>query len=331
MSTTLSPSPLPYPAQTRVEPLVPARAGPRWVPRTFAVAGVFLAIGVVFANFVRPWYLRWGTTSLEAVSTLPGDEIVPTAASRETRAITVHASVDRVWPWLAQIGQDRGGFYSYDLLENLVGCRMPTTDVLRPERQTWQLGDKLWMYPPDKAGGIGFATLRSYTPGRSLGFATRMSGTPLSAPENGSWSFALVPLGDSATRLLMRGRGAPGRSLLGVAFDRSIFEPAHFAMERRMMIGIAQLAEGGSRHRIENHVQVVLWAVTFALFVAACVMVFRREQWWTALAGVGATATVFQILTLRQPSPALGASLVAVLIALLWWPSRPKTPAGGVG
>jgi hypothetical protein len=295
----------------------------------FALVGLLVLIGVVFATFVRPWYMRWGATSVEALSTLPGDEIVPNAASRETRAITIHASADRVWPWLAQIGQDRGGFYSYDLLENLVGCRMPTTDVLRPAQQTWQLGDRLWMYPPDKAGGIGYATLRAYVPGRALGFGTRMSGTPLSAPENGSWSFTLVPLGDSATRLLVRGRGAPGRSLLGVAFDRSLFEPAHFAMERRMMIGIAQLAEGGSRHRLANHAQVVLWMITFALFLAACAMVLRRRHWVMALAGVGASATVFQILTLRQPPLTVGAFLVAVLIALLWWPRRTVMIDGG--
>jgi hypothetical protein len=94
----------------------------------------------------------------------------------------------------SQLGQDRGGFYSYDILENLVGCAMPTTDRLLPERQSWQIGDKLWMYPPEKAGGIGFATLRVRVPGRALGLATRAPGTPLTAPEDGSWSFILEPL-----------------------------------------------------------------------------------------------------------------------------------------
>src|SRR5512138_1407414 len=171
MSTTVSPPSVGYDDSSgRAAPLAQPQAGSSFGPRAFALAGVLLSIGIVFSSFVRPWYLRWGTTSLEAVIELPGDEILPKAASRETRAITIHASADRVWPWLAQIGQDRGGFYSFDLLENLVGCRMPTVDVLRPEKQTWALGDKLWMYPPDKAGGIGFATLRTYVPGRALGF-----------------------------------------------------------------------------------------------------------------------------------------------------------------
>ena len=331
MSTTISPPSVGYDASSsRVAPLAQPQARSSLGSRAFALAGVLLSIGIVFTSFVRPWYLRWGTTPLEAVIELPGDEILPKAASRETRAITIHAGADRVWPWLAQIGQDRGGFYSFDLLENLVGCRMPTVDVLRPEKQTWALGDKLWMYPPDKAGGIGFATLQSYIPGRALGFATRMTGTPLSAPANGSWSFVIIPLGDSATRLLIRGRGAPGRSLLGVAFDRSIFEPAHFAMERRMMIGLAQLAEGGSRQRLANHAQVALWTITFGLFVAAVVRVFRRRQWGLALVGVGVSAAVFQILTLRQPPLSVGAVLVAALAAIVWWPRRHVQSAGAV-
>src|SRR5690349_17482365 len=93
---------------------------------TVAIAGVSL----VFLTVVRPWYLRWGATDAELTMPLPGDEIIGTPASQETRAITVAAAAHRVWPWVAQLGQDRGGFYSFDLLENLVGCRMPTTDTL---------------------------------------------------------------------------------------------------------------------------------------------------------------------------------------------------------
>ena len=108
---------------------------------------------------------------------LPGDEIVPAARSRETRAITIAAPAAQVWPWLAQLGQDRAGFYSYRLLENLVGCEMPNIEQLDPRLQSWKLGDKLWMYPPRKAGGVGFAVLAAYEPGRALGFATRQIGT----------------------------------------------------------------------------------------------------------------------------------------------------------
>ena len=288
------------------------------------------ALGLTFATVIRPWYLQWGTTVAERTAPLPGDEIVPGAAVQETRAITIDAPVDAVWPWVAQTGQDRGGFYSYDLLENLVGCEMPTVDSLRPDKQQWVVGDKLWMYPSTKAGGVGYAVLRVYIPGRALGFGTYFAGTKPQGPEDGSWSFVLQPLSDSTTRLLVRGRGAPGRSLLGVAFDRSIFEPMHFVMEKRMMYGIEDLAEGRARHRYVNHAQVVLWAITFAMFVAGLVSVFVGPVWRRKLAGTVTAAVVFQILTLGQPPIDVAILLMLITGAVLWWPVAPGSPLSRV-
>ena len=291
--------------------------------RSLLLGGSLAAIFVAFFLFVRPWYLRWGATDDEIRRPLPGDEIIPEATRQETRAITILAPVDLVWPWLAQLGQDRGGFYSYDLLENLVGCEMPTEDHLQPDRQLWQLGEKLWMYPPHKAGGMGFATLHTYLPGRALGFATRSTGTALTAPEDGSWSFVLEPQGAATTRLLIRGRGAAGRSLLGVGFDRSIFEPMHFVMERRMMIGLKHLVEGGDRGRVSNHVQVVLWTITFALFITAIVKVVRGVvASGRATAALITAAAVFQLLTFAQPPLGIGLVLTVVVAAILWWPRQ---------
>ena len=288
--------------------------------RYAALTAILAAILSAFLMFVRPWYLRWGATDADAARALPGDEIIPDAAGQETRAITIHAPVHRVWPWLAQIGQDRAGFYSFDLLENLAGCEMPATDLLDPRQQSWRLGDRLWMYPPRKAGGAGFATLRTLVPGRVLGFGTRLFGTPRSAPENGSWTFVLEPQDAFTTRLLVRGRSAPGRSLLGTAVDRLVFEPAHFAMERRMMIALKELAEGGARRRVENHLLVVLWTIVWVLFAAAVVMTLAGPDGWRALIAVPAAAVVFQILTLGQPAVAFGALLTAVAASILWWP-----------
>ena len=298
--------------------------------RLAATLAAAVLLGAVFALVVRPWYLAWGATPAERTMALPGDEIVPNARNQETRAISIDAPADSVWPWIAQVGQDRGGFYSFDLLENLVGCEMPTVDSLRPGRQQWAVGDKLWMYPSTKAGGVGYATLRVLIPGRALGFGTWYAGTPPSGPEDGSWSFVLVPVNDSTTRLLVRGRGAPGRSLLGVAFDRSIFEPMHFVMEKRMMIGIKQLAEGDSRQRVLNHVQVVLWFVTFAMFVVGLASVFVRPAWKRALSGTVAAAVVFQVLTLGQPPVDVGILLVLIVATLLWWPVKPGSPLAAI-
>jgi hypothetical protein len=284
----------------------------------FRVLLLIGALGIVlttFLTYVRPWYLRWGASDAELTRSLPGDDIIPDATAQQTRAITIQAPIERVWPWLAQLGQDRGGFYSFDLLENLVGCEMPVDDVLRPEHQVWRLGDKLWMYPPDKAGGAGFATLRSYVPGRALGFATRAVGTGLDEPENGSWSFVLQPIDARRTRLLIRGRLAPGRSTAGVAFDRLVFEPIHFFMERRMMLGIKDLAEGRSRGRPVNHAQVGLWVLAFLLLSGTGVLLLRGDDWILAAMAFVSAALVFQVLTLGQPPPAVGAAILVMASA----------------
>jgi hypothetical protein len=280
---------------------------------------VALALAAIAANYLaytRPWFLQWGATPDELTRVLPGDEIVANAASQYTRAVTIHAPAEHVWPWLAQLGQDRGGFYSFDLLENIVGCQMPVHDVLRPEKQTWHEGDRLWMYPKEKAGGVGFATLQAYLPGRAMGFATRAPGTMLNEPEDGSWSFVLEPIDGRTTRFLIRGRLAPGRSTAGLAFDRLFFEPVHFFMERRMMLGIKALAEGRDRGRATNHAHIALWVVGFALAVGAAVLILRRRDWLRPLVTFLAAALVFQILTLIQPSLAVGALLTALVAAL---------------
>jgi hypothetical protein len=289
--------------------------------RLAAFASIMALVVAAFMSFVRPWYLTWGATPEEQRRILPGDAIVADAAGQTTRAITIDAPIERVWPWLAQLGRDRGGFYSYDQLENLFGCEMPTDDVPRPTQQSWAIGDKLWMYPATKAGGIGFATLRAYAPGRAMGFGTRMSGTPIDAPENGSWSFVVEPIDATRSRLIVRGRGTGERSILGEAFDHAIFEPAHFVMERRMMIGLKQIVETGDRHRAENLAHIVLWTLLFGLFVGSSVAMLAGGSMRRTSAGVAGSAIVFQILTFTQPPIAVAAILTIAAFAVVVFPS----------
>src|SRR2546427_12872918 len=97
-------------------------------------------------------YLRWGTTDREVRDPLAGDDLIPNADMIATRAITIHAAADRVWPWIAQLGQERGGFYSYDWLENLVGCNIHSSNRILPE---WQ-DTKGWDEDPvAPAGWLG--------------------------------------------------------------------------------------------------------------------------------------------------------------------------------
>jgi hypothetical protein len=116
----------------------------------------------VYTFFIRPWHLRWGATDEELSKPLPGDELVPHPAIESTRAITVNAPLEEVWPWLAQIGQDRGGFYSYEWLESLAGCRMRNADRIHPNWQHREVGEIVFLHP---ATGMKVAT---FEPGRAI-------------------------------------------------------------------------------------------------------------------------------------------------------------------
>jgi hypothetical protein len=285
------------------------------IDRPLLRAGALLAclagLLAVYFGVARPWFRRWGATDAEVRMSLPGDEIVPSARSRETRAITVAAPAEQVWPWLAQIGQDRGGFYSYKRLEDLFGCEMPDVRALVPELQRWKLGDKLWMYPPGKAGGVGFAVLAAYVPGRALAFATRPMGAAATAPADGSWAFVVNPIDAHSSRLLFRGRAAGELRPMVAAFNKAVFEPVHFAMERRTMEGIKALAEGRSPSTLRDDIQVGLWTILFAGFLVSGGMVLAGRNPAHHLATFIGCGLLFQFLTLVQPPPILGVILVA--------------------
>lgn len=292
--------------------------------RLLALASVFGGFLLAFLALVQPWYARWGATDEEVAARLPGDAIISDATSQETRAITIDRPIERVWPWLAQLGQDRGGFYSFDALENLVGSKMPTGDVPLPDRQAWAVGERLWMYPPERAGGIGFAVLREYEPGRALAFGTHVPGAAEDV-DTGSWTFALRKIDPWTTRLIIRWAQSSS-SWLGRAFDRAILSPMHFVMERRTMIGLKEVAEYGSRARLANHAQVVLWVLTLGAVAVAKWLVLTSEHWVRALKLVAAAAALFAYLTLGQPSWIIGGALLAVLIAWTIRVARPAPP-----
>jgi hypothetical protein len=199
---------------------------------------------------------------------------------------------------------------------------MKNLDYLIPALQYWKEGDKLWMYPPDRAGGIGQAPLARYDPGHALVFYTRRPGTASTDQPDGTWAFVVEPIDAAASRLVMRGRARGSLGLLGAGFERSIFEPIHFAMERKMMEGIKARAEGRSVSESRDNVQVLLWALTFALFVSSAVLVLRGGRHWRWHAGTfTAAGLLFALLTLVQPSVFLGSALVVLLGLGTWMPA----------
>ena len=201
---------------------------------------------LIFSPLLRGWYNRWGATAEETRQPLPGDDLVPQPLLGYTHAITIHAPAERVWPWLAQIGQGRGGLYSYDGLENLIGCKIHSVDRLLPEFQQPQVGDPIRMGP---AGYPCFA-VASVEPRQALILlsADPKTGQPVAyQPPAGlkkfaaaTWQFVLNPLGAEAVRLLVRQRLAYSPDM---AWIWRLTEPVAFVMERKMLLGIRRRAE----------------------------------------------------------------------------------------
>ena len=184
---------------------------------------------------------NWGATPEEAAATLPGDDLVPGPAEQTTLAVTIDASADEVWAWLVQIGQGRGGMYSYDWLENLIGLDIRSSDEIREEWQHLDVGDRV-VVVPERYGplptGYAFSVAR-VDPGRTL--VLRQS--PPEHPWNGVWSFHSIPTGDGRSRLLARSR-TERQPQVGLRIATRLGEPVTLVMTRRMLRGIKHRAEG---------------------------------------------------------------------------------------
>ena len=230
------------------------------------VAAAGAALGASYALAIRPWWRSWGVDPTEAEVALPGDDLVADAIVVETRGVEIGAPPDAVWPWLVQMGYDRAGWYSYDVVDMKGG----SANRIVPELQSLAVGD-LVPNSPETA-----FVVRALDPGRSLVLyaddatvqdqvaaararkeageaieetpanlkaATRMMP---SMPEfAASWTFVLTPLNDGRrTRLVERFRvrmpapEGPAATVMGNAFGFGVF-----AMTRKQMLGIRDRAE----------------------------------------------------------------------------------------
>lgn len=187
----------------------------------------------VLGLYSRALWIHRGLSHDEWAARWPGDEFVPDAKPSGSRALTIHAHCADVWPWLTQLGQDRAGFYSYRLLENLVGARMPNIRRIVPEWSRRSAGEHLVMAPPERFGPIAEMELVEVIPNHRLTFRN---------PE-GVWSFLLLPIGRDSCRLVCRGTWTPSKSLIARAAHYILFDPIHFVMEWKMMRTIRSLAE----------------------------------------------------------------------------------------
>jgi hypothetical protein len=228
------------------------------IVRKRIIVGTTIAATSWYAFYrITRWYARWGCSAGEAAMVLPGDALVPEPTAVDTRAITIDAPPDRVWPWLVQMGYGRGGWYSYDWLD----MRGRSADRIVPNWQSLAVGDTV---PTDPGGGF---VVRSIDPRRSLVLgvdeeilATRRPAPADEAPAGlaasgaflertvppafrASWAFVLEPVEGGRTRLIERfrawaGPGTPMNPVLGPVLGVGVF-----VMVRRQLLGIRERAE----------------------------------------------------------------------------------------
>jgi hypothetical protein len=195
--------------------------------RTGIVAvAVATALAVLYKRVLRKSILNWGATDKEASARLPGDELLEHADGVSTRAVHIDAPAAAVWPWLAQMGPSpRGGAYTYDWIENLLGLNMHSTGGVLPEFQHPQVGDTF---------SLGSDRMKMDRVESERVLAWR------SEDGNWVWTFVLVPR-DGGTRLISRNRFR--LPALVARIGMLPLEPGSLVMERKMLLGIKQRAE----------------------------------------------------------------------------------------
>ena len=199
-----------------------------------AVAGI-AAAAATFYTVIRPWHLTWGATDEEVDGALPGDDLIHNA-STITHAVTIDAPVDCVWPWLAELGHNKGDAYKFSWLENVIS-KGETTSGEHPAWQDLKVGDAVQIhtnYPP--APVVDIDTLDHLVLGLALGDDKAVT-----------WSFVLREFKDkdtglAHTRFIVRFR-EPAKGGIAKAIGIVATEPIQFVIERKLMLTIKKMSE----------------------------------------------------------------------------------------
>jgi hypothetical protein len=212
------------------------------------IRGAAIMAASLITPFLNDRRRKRGSTEDELRRSWPSDDLVPHPKGEYMHAITINASAANIWPWLVQIGQGRGGFYSYEILENLIGCKMCNANEIIPELQHLKVGDSIPMHPtmgsPYKVASIEpsrtlILLLREDT---KTGKAFELSDKTPEKYQNMSWLFFLDEHDDGTTRLISRSRNDWNKSRGNTLFF-GIFGPITLEMDRKMLLGIKQRVE----------------------------------------------------------------------------------------
>ena len=270
--------------------------------RIFGGLGIVLLVLVLGYTAIRPLHLNWGATTEEVSRAMPGD----LNGARWTRAITVDATPEQIWPWLLQWGQGRGGWYSYDWLENIFGFGIHTADKILPEYQNPAIGDPICM-----AEGVCTSFVSIIEPQRWFGWQAKdEKGKPV-------WNFVfgLLPVDSTHTRLVVRESFDPAMP----AAVTTAIEIPDVVMELKALNTVKNRAEGLTESVLTTPFEIIVWLAALVMGLIAGVLFVKRKDWRKPLAIVVASVIVLLVLTFLFPPLWLrGVFDLGLLAGLVW-------------
>jgi hypothetical protein len=196
-------------------------------PSILVITSTLLVLVLLYLTLLRPWQLRWGATDDEIKRSMPGDDIVGKPSFNATRAVTINAPAENIYPWIVQMGLTRAGWYSYDLLDNLA---RPSAESILVEHQTTQVGDVVPMSPDGKQG----MRVKNFRKNQWMLWWDNVG--------DSSWVWEIYSEGEAHSRLVTRVR-VKYRWFSPIIVFNMLIELSDIVMMRKSMLGIKRRAE----------------------------------------------------------------------------------------
>ncbi len=283
--------------------------------KMFSVTALLVILITVYMLFIRPSQLRWGVTQEELVRTMPGDDLVAHPTFVATRAITIHGRPAEIWPWIAQMGYDRAGYYGYDLIENIgskTGIR--SSESIVAALQHPKTGDVL---PISKVAHLTFGQIE---PNQFLIWQSE------TLPHDGAFTWALYPLDESHTRLVSRIRLHYHWARRALVLDLFTEFADHVAVPK-ILAGVRDRVEGRVPESLAREAtEIAIWILALAEFAISIVLVFHWRQWWRAWALALGAGSLLMFALYAHASTWIGAAFGCGLALLMIQMSRHVSP-----
>jgi len=259
--------------------------------RLLALMALLVLLAAIYLLGIRPSQLRWGATADEVARSMPGDDLVPSPTFCATRGISIRGRPEDIWPWLAQMGYGRAGFYGYDLIEN-VGSRTGIRSAVSilPQLQHPKPGDVL---PISAVASLVFDSIQTGSHLIWRGDAT---------PPDASFTWALYPVDESHTRLISRIRLRYHWTERRLLLDLFTEFADHVAVPK-ILLGIKGRVEGRPTQPLAGEaMEIMVWVLGLVEFATAAVLIFRWRRWWCAWF-LGLAAGLLLLLALYAHAP----------------------------